>query len=80
MISRVEAGIAILKSPAMGEQVSGIALSIMWYVDFVQSDESLLIINRSDHDTTKGQDMTNVENKVMKRSQVEIENRSIREG
>ena len=40
----------------------------MWYVGFVKSDESLLNTNRPDHDMIKGQDITNVENKVIKRS------------
>ena len=66
MVLRVEAGIAVLKSPAVGEQVSWIALSIMWYVGLVKKEESLLIINWPDHDMTKDHDFNNVENQVAK--------------
>ena len=67
MVWRVEAGIAILKSPAVREQVVWVALSIMWYVGPVQNDESLLIIGRPDHDMIKDQNFNDVENKVTKR-------------
>ena len=44
MVLRVETGIAILKPPAVGEEVSWIALSIVRYGGPIQYEESLLVI------------------------------------
>lgn len=52
MVLRVEAGIAVLKPPAVGKEISWIALSIMRYGSLVQYEESLLVIDRRDHDMT----------------------------
>ncbi len=52
MVLRVEAGIAILEPPAVGEKVSRIALSIVRYDGLVQCEEDLLVIDRCYHDTT----------------------------
>lgn len=53
MILRVEAGIAILKPPAMGCKVDWVALSIVRYCAFVYWKEEFLIIARHKHYITK---------------------------
>lgn len=50
MVLRVEAGIAILKPPAVREEVNGIALSIVRYSGLIQYEESLLVIDWRNHD------------------------------
>lgn len=52
MVLRVEAGIAILEPPAVGEKVSWIALSIVRYGGLIQYEEDLLVIDWCYHDTT----------------------------
>lgn len=51
MVLRVEAGIAILKPPAVGEEVGWVALSIVRYGSLIQYKENLLVIDWRNHDT-----------------------------
>lgn len=52
MVLRMEAGIAILKPPAVGEEISWIALSIVGYGGLIQDEEGLLVIDWRVHDMT----------------------------
>lgn len=59
MVLRVEAGIAILKPPAVGEEVCWIALSIVRYGSLIQCEESLLFIGRRNHGMMNDDDLEN---------------------
>ena len=52
MVARVEAGIAILKPPAVGEEISWISLAIVRCGGLIWYEEIFLVINWHDHDTT----------------------------
>lgn len=52
MVLRVEAGIAILKPPAVGEEIRWIALSIVGYGGLIQDEGGLLVIDWRIHDMT----------------------------
>lgn len=59
MVVRVEAGIAILKPPAVGEEVSWVALSIVRYGGPIQYEEILLVIEWWNHDMMSNDDLQN---------------------
>lgn len=59
MVLCVETGIAILKTPAVGEEVRWIALSIVRYGTLIQYEESLLVIQRRNHDMMSNDDLQN---------------------
>lgn len=50
-VPRVQAGIAILQPPAVGEEVRWIALSVVRYGCLIPYEENLLVIDWPDHDT-----------------------------